>query len=76
MRTLLVLSTAALLLSACTDSDPRETERRTEAERQQALSDSAFGPMTDTLDRARGVEQLQEDRRRQLNEALERSGER
>jgi hypothetical protein len=62
----ILISTA----SACTPAND-DAERATEAERQQALRDSAFGSMVEPLDRARGVEQLTLDRKRELDAALE-----
>jgi hypothetical protein len=43
----------------------------TEAERQQALRDSAFGAMVEPLERAAEVEQLERDRKRAIDAALE-----
>jgi hypothetical protein len=56
--------------SACAPAND-DAERASEAERQQALRDSAFGSMIEPMDRARGVEQLTLDRKRELDEALE-----
>ncbi len=67
MRRLLVVATLAGL-GACAPDAP--VERSTETERQQALRDSAFGDLVEPLDRAAGVEQLQLDRKRELDEAL------
>ena len=74
MRTISVISIAVLViggLGGCGPGTSSEDEVRTEAETQQALRDSAFGDMTETLDRAREVEQLQLDRKRELDEALD-----
>jgi hypothetical protein len=57
-------------VSACAPAND-DAQRATEAERQQALRDSAFGSMVEPLDRARGVEQLTLDRKRELDAALE-----
>jgi len=76
MRVILAFSIAAILIGASTGCGPGKTSQgdgRTEAERQQDLRDSTFGGMTEALDRARDVEQLQRDRRGQLDEALESS---
>ena len=73
MRTVFILSTLVLFgscLVGCSPNTSNQDEASTEAERQQALRDSAFGDMTETLDRAREVEQLQLDRKRELDEAL------
>ena len=71
MTVRVVLVTAAFIsLVACA---PEATEERnTEAARQQALRDSAFGGLVDPMDRAAEVEQLQLDRKREIDEALER----
>lgn len=73
MRTVLIVSTTVLLacsLVGCSPNASSQDAASTEAERQQALRDSAFGDMTETLDRASEVEQLQFDRKRELDEAL------
>lgn len=67
MRSLLILA-ALTIASACAPDAPEE--RSTEAERQQALRDSAFGGLVEPMDRAAEVEQLQLDRKRELDEAL------
>jgi len=64
---LLVAAIAAL--AAC-GSEPPE-ERATEAERQQALRESAFGSMVEQMDRAAKVQQLQLDHKREIDEALD-----
>ena len=64
-----LLIVAALIgIGACAPEAPQE--RSTEAERQQALRDSAFGDLVEPMDRAASVEQLQLDRKRELDEAL------
>ena len=64
----LLVALSLISLSACA---PEATEQqRTEAERQQALRDSAFGGLVEPMDRAAEVEQLQLDRKRELDEAL------
>lgn len=68
VRHLLIVA-ALVSIGACAPDAPEE--RRTEAERQQALRDSAFGGLVEPMDRAAGVEQLQLDRKRELDEALE-----
>jgi len=60
-------------LAACGPGERNEGGGPTEAETQQALSDSTFGPMSDAMDRARAVNQMQQDRSRELDEALEKS---
>jgi hypothetical protein len=64
----LIIVAALAALSACAPEAPEE--RQTEAERQQALRDSAFGDLVEPMDRAAGIEQLQLDRKRELDEAL------
>lgn len=74
MRKFIALSMAVMLIlasSGCGPSQSDRAERRTEAERQQALRDSAFGTAAVALERAREVEQLQQDRRSELDAALE-----
>jgi len=66
-RTTLVVI-ALLASGACAPDAPQE--RSTEAERQQALRESAFGDLVEPMDRAAEVEQLQLDRKRELDEAL------
>ncbi|MEE8544099.1 MAG: hypothetical protein V3S94_09585 [Gammaproteobacteria bacterium] len=76
MRKFFALSMAVIVLgasSACGPSQSNRGDESTEAERQQALRDSAFGSAAEALDRARRVEQLQRDRQRELNEAIEGS---
>jgi hypothetical protein len=51
-------------------SEPPD-ERPTEAERQQALRDSAFGSLVEPMDRAAEIQQLQLDRKREIDEALD-----
>ena len=65
----LLLAAVLALLGAC-GSDPPEP-RPTDAEREQALRDSAFGSLVEPMDRARAVEQLQMDRKRELDEAID-----
>ena len=79
MRKFFALSTAVILIGASSACGPGQTSQgdsRTVAERQQAAGDSAFGPMVEVMDRARDVEQLQRDRQRELDEAIEGSGRR
>ncbi len=74
MRKFFALSMAVMLTvasSGCGPSRSDQADRRTEAERQQALRDSAFGTAAVALERAREVEQLQQDRKSELEAALE-----
>jgi len=68
MRKAFLLSMGLILIGGC---GPNQEEVRTEAEKQQALSDSTFGPMAESMDRAREVEQLQLDRKDRIDAALE-----
>ena len=77
MRKTFALLMAVILLgisSGCGPSESSRDVRKTEAEKQQALRDSSFGSMAEAMDRARGVEQLQLDRKDRLEAALEDSG--
>lgn len=76
MRKVLTLLTAVILIGAssgCGPGKPNHDDGRTEAEKQQAVRNSTFGPMVGTLDRARGVAQLQQDRKSKLDAATENS---
>jgi hypothetical protein len=65
-----VLVTAALgAISAC--GSGAVEERATEAEQQQALRDSAFGALVEPMDRAAEVQQLQLERKREIDAALD-----
>lgn len=64
----LLIVAALIAIGACAPEAPQE--RSSEAERQQAPRDSAFGDLVEPMDRAAGVEQLQLDRKRELDEAL------
>ena len=77
MRKLLSLSTVIILIALTSGCGPAGSskEGKTEAEKQQALRDSAFGPMVETMDRARGVDQLQHDRKGKLDAAMANSEE-
>ena len=74
MRNLIAAAAAVFLIGAsagCGLDQSTQADRRTEAEKRQALHDSTFGTMTDTLERAREVEQLQLSRKSELDAALE-----
>ena len=71
MRKALMLSMAAMLIGASIGCSPDQEEVRTEADREQALRESAFGSMAESMDRAAEVEQLQQDRKNQIDAALE-----
>ena len=76
MRKLLALSLTMILIGAssgCGPGNSDHTASKTEAEKQQALRNSAFGSAVETMDRAKAVEQLQQDRKNQLDAAMESS---
>ena len=76
MRKALALSVIVVLsgvLTGCGSGERNQDGGRTEAETQQALRDSTFGPMTDAMNRAEGVVQMQQDRSRELDEALDKA---
>lgn len=64
-----LMSTIILLLGCSPADDP---PAKSDAKKQQALEESAFGEMTGTLDRAKEVEDLNADRKRQLDEAMDK----
>lgn len=68
IRTVLVTATLGTM-SAC--GPGAVEERPTEAEQQQALRDSAFGGLVEPMDRAAEVQQLQLDRKREIDAALD-----
>ena len=71
MRKALVLSMGVILIATTGGCGPNQEEVRTEAEREQALRESAFGSMAESIDRAAEVEQLQQDRKNRIDAALE-----
>lgn len=67
-----LLINAMLLISAGCGQDPgAQDERKTEAEKQQALRDSTFGELSGTLDRAESVDQLQQERKDKLDATID-----
>lgn len=64
------LLAALVLLPGCSTDD--DAPAKSDAEKQQALEESAFGDMTSALDRAKEVEDLSADRKRQLDEAMDK----
>ncbi len=79
MRKISALSMAVILIgvsSGCGPSRNTQDAGRTEAETQQALRDSTFGSMVESMDRAREVEQLQLDRKDRIDATLENSRDR
>ena len=68
---------ASLLLTAilagCGSGTGDSDVRRTEAEKQKALEESAFGTLTDTMNRAADVDTLQQNRTGEIDAALEES---
>jgi hypothetical protein len=76
MRKALAVFTTVVLsgaLTGCGSGERNQDSGRTEAETQQALSDSTFGSMTDAMNRAEDVVQMQQDRSRELDEALDKA---
>ena len=68
----IVLSISLLMIAGCDASDTSEPVNQTNtAERQQAMSDSAFGSMTDTLSRAENVENLSLERKTDIDDAMD-----
>lgn len=72
MRKVALILVAAIWLAASMGCGSEPEARKTEAEKQQALRDSTFGDLTSTLDRAEDVNQLQQDRKSQLDDAMSR----
>lgn len=66
------LSILLALLALCACGPDPVSERPSAAQREQALRDSTFGAMTETMDRAAEVEQLGRERKREIDAALER----
>jgi hypothetical protein len=74
MRKFFALSIAVILIGAfsgCGSGTSSHEDRKTDAERQQALDDSVFGTTTGTMARAKGVEQLQQDHKDKLDAAID-----
>ncbi|MGI9342253.1 MAG: hypothetical protein ACR2QV_05350 [Gammaproteobacteria bacterium] len=69
LRTILVTAAIALVAGACSPGD--ESPPKTDAEKREALENSAFGELSGTLDKAADVEKLNQDRKRQLDETLD-----
>jgi hypothetical protein len=69
LRTVLVAAAVAIVVGACSSGD--ESPPKTDAEKQEALENSAFGELAGTLDKAAEVEELTKDRKRQLDESLD-----
>lgn len=67
----LILSGAA---GGCGSEDSSIEANRDEVEKQRALRESAFGSMVGTMDKAAAVEQLNQDRKHELDDAIENSG--
>lgn len=77
MQKCLAVCVAMILAGAaggCGSEDGTIEASRTEVEKQQALRDSTFGSLAGTIDQAHSVEQLNEDRKRNLDDAIENSG--
>lgn len=61
----------SLAAAGCGSDNGDQAEVSSDEEKQQALRDSAFGDMTQTLERAEDVDQLQKDRMNELDSAIE-----
>jgi len=76
MRRFLMLSIVLIVTgvsSGCGSAQDSDDSRRTAAEKQQALRESSFGPMVESMDRARSVELLQQGRTGGIDAAIEQS---
>ena len=74
MRKDFALSMIVMLIgasSACGPSNSNQGDGRTQAEKQQALRDSTFGSLAESMDRAREVEELQRDRKDRIDAAMD-----
>lgn len=71
MRNLLLIG-ACLALAACGGPDD-EAAKTDESDTEETYEDreTVFDPMTDTIDRAKEVEELGKDRKKAMDEALE-----
>ena len=70
-KTFIITILLAAAVSGCGSGGSDQADVRSDEEKQQALRDSAFSEMTETLERAEEVEQLQKDRMSELNSAIE-----
>jgi len=76
MQRFLALSMAVILMGATSGCGPTQSSddsHRTDAEKQQTLHDSSFGPMVGTMGHVRSVELLQQNRKGNLDAAMEKS---
>jgi len=76
MRTFSAFCLAVILIGTaggCSSDDSTIEVTRTEVEKQRALRESAFGSMAGAMDKAAGVEQLNQDRKRSLDDAIDNS---
>lgn len=72
MHTYLAIGLATVLAGAIAGCGPADDGRpKTDAEKRQALDESAFGDMAGTMDRAREVEQLNIERKDRLDAELD-----
>ena len=70
-KTFLIALLFVAMTGGCGSGGGDQAESRSDEEKQQALRDSAFGDMAETLERAEDVDQLQKDRMSELNSAIE-----
>ena len=76
MKILAGLVTATLLLAGCgSPDDPEYAERERERREAAQQRESVFDPMTGTMDRADGVNEINMGRTDRLDEAIEESDE-
>jgi len=74
MKILTGLLVAALLLAGCgSPEDPEYAERERERRKAAEERESVFDPMTGTMDRADGVNEINMGRTDRLDEAIEES---
>lgn len=66
MRSLVMIG-ACLLLAACSGAQDEPAESAGDTEERETV----FDPMTDSLDRAKDVEELGKDRKKAMDEALQ-----
>ena len=69
MRSTIFTLLLAAGLGGCAPEE--DAQPPTQAEREAALRESAFGGLVEPMDRAQEIQQLQIDRKRELDEAIE-----
>ncbi len=66
----LILTGACLVLAACGGAEEEPTGQADAYEDRETV----FDPMTDTIDRAKEIEDIGKDRKKAMDEALEEAG--